>query len=60
MLTEEGSEATPGAKQAIADFAILYARKLVRKSLFPNKNTVSAEDVRNAYEVMNKHHSADL
>ena len=60
MLAEEGSEATSGAKQAIADFAVLYARKLIRKSLFPNKSSINIEDVRNAYEVMNKHHSGDL
>ena len=46
MLQEEGHQATTGAKQAIADFAILYARKLIRKSLFPNKSTINAEDVR--------------
>lgn len=46
MLEEEGQEATQSAKQAIADFSILYARKLIRKSLFPGKNTINVEDVR--------------
>lgn len=46
MLQEEGHDATQGAKQAIADFTVLYARKLIRKSLFPNKTTITLDDVR--------------
>ena len=46
MLEEEGCEATDSAKQAIADFAILYAKKLIKKSLFPNKTSIGSEDIR--------------
>ena len=46
MLEEYGCTATDGAKQAISDFSILYARKLINRCLFPNKDTFTSDDLR--------------
>lgn len=46
LLQEEGYSATTSAKQAISDFSILYARKLLHRCLAPNKDTISADDLR--------------
>lgn len=46
MLEEYGCTATDGAKQAISDFSILYARKLINRCLIPNKDTFTSDDLR--------------
>ena len=46
MLEEEGCDANPNAKQAITDFSILYAKKLLKKCLFPNKDSINPDDLR--------------
>ena len=46
MLEEEGVTANSSAKQAITDFSILYAKKLLKKCLFPNKDSISPEELR--------------
>jgi hypothetical protein len=46
MFEEEGVMASSGAKQAATDFAIMYARKLIRKTLTLNKNAITSDDVR--------------
>ena len=46
MLEEEGCTANSNAKQAITDFSILYAKKLLKKCLFPNKDSINPDDLR--------------
>lgn len=45
-LSEENLVATDSAKQALADFTVLYARKLLRECLKPNRTNVSLSDLR--------------
>lgn len=46
MLEEEGLKATEGAKKAIPQFCILFARKLIRISLYPNQNKITETSIR--------------
>jgi hypothetical protein len=46
MLQEEGYEATESAQQALTDFSILYAKKLIGRCLKGDKVSITLEDVR--------------
>lgn len=46
MVTEEGYEATDQAKQAITDFSILYAKKLITRCAKGGKSTITLDDLR--------------
>ena len=51
LIEEYGAEATPEAKEAIINFAVLYGEKLVRTCVNnkePHKK-ITPEDIRSAY-----------
>lgn len=61
LIEEYGAEATPEAKEAIINFAVLFGEKLVRTCINnkePQKK-ITPEDIRSAYEATKMMHSPE-
>jgi hypothetical protein len=61
LCEEHGVAASPEAKEAIINFAVLFGEKLVRSCVMgrPQNHKISSDDIKGTYEVIKMIHSPE-